>query len=66
MSLIRKYRQANGESLQELANLVGTTRSAIHLAEKPGRFLSFPRMVKLAKHWGIHAEDLYDEVDDAV
>ena len=57
---IRKYRQAAGMTVEQLANKIGVTRSAVTLWENGKREPGFEYLVKLADTFRISMDDLLD------
>lgn len=57
---IRELRKANKLSQEELARAVGTTRQTITSIEVGKYTASLPLAYKIARHFGLAIEDVFD------
>jgi len=55
---LRDIRQSRGESLAEVAEATGLSRSFLSLVERGESDISFGRLHRLINHYGIHIADL--------
>lgn len=60
---IKELRKENKLSQMDLADIVGTTRQTITLIEVGKYTASLPLAYKIARHFGLKIEDIFDFTD---